>query len=177
MTESRRRTAKRARAVRTGHAADEALRDEVRWLLRGGGAHAGFDAAVANLPARFRGARPPGLPHTPWRLVEHMRLAQRDILEFCTNPEYESPPWPEGYWPEGDGPPGPRAWAGSIRQFREDARAIEALVVDDSIDLFATLPWGEGAGILHEALLVADHNAYHIGQLIAVRRALGAWKD
>ncbi len=153
------------------------LREHLAWLLDGGNAHAGFDATVAGLPARLHGTRPPNVPHTPWRLVEHMRIAQWDILEFCRNPRHVSPAWPDGYWPDGDGPPNEAAWKRSLKDFRADLAAIRALVTDPAADLLTPLPHGEGQTLLREALLVADHNAYHIGQLIVVRRALGAWKD
>jgi hypothetical protein len=156
---------------------DQELREHVLYLLQGGGAHIDFDAAVADLPPELRGARPPSVPHTPWRLVEHMRLAQWDILEFCRNPQHRSPEFPEGYWPAGDAPPSAAAWEESLQRFRADHQAAEDLVADANVDLFAPIPHGDGQTILREALLVADHNAYHIGQLIIVRRALGAWTE
>jgi hypothetical protein len=154
---------------------DKALREHLLYLLRGGGAHLHFDAAVADLPAAQRGARPPGVPHTPWRLLEHMRIAQWDILEFSRNGRHVSPKFPEGYWPQGDAPPDAAAWDRSVAAFRADLRAMCDLVADPATDLFAPIPHGEGQTILREALLVADHNAYHLGQLVVVRRALGAW--
>ncbi len=156
---------------------DKALREHVVYLLGGGGAHLDFDAAVAELPPNLRGAKPNGLPHTPWRLVEHMRIAQWDILEFSRNSNHKSLPWPAGYWPEGDGPPDERAWDRSVKAFRADLRAMQDLVADDATDLLSSIPWGDGQTILREALLVADHNAYHLGQLVTVRRMLGAWAD
>jgi len=156
---------------------DRMLRDHVLYLLRGGGAHLNFDKAVAGLPAKLRGAKPAGVPHTPWRLVEHMRLAQWDILEFSRNPQHASPEFPEGYWPKGDAPPNTKAWDVSIKAFQKDLKAMEDLVDDPNTDLFARIPHGEGQTILREALLVADHNAYHLGQLVAVRRMLGAWPE
>jgi hypothetical protein len=153
------------------------LRDHVLYLLRDGGAHLNFDKAVAGLPAKLRGAKPAGIPHSPWRLVEHMRLAQWDILEFSRNPRHVSPKFPEGYWPEGDAPPNSKAWDASIKAFKKDLKAMEDLVDDPKTDLFAPIPHGEGQTILREALLVADHNAYHLGQLVAVRRMLGAWPE
>ncbi len=152
-----------------------ALREHLLYLLRGGGAHLDFDKAIADLPPSLRGARPPGQPHTPWRLLEHMRIALRDILEFSRNAKHVSPPWPEGYWPASDGPPDDAAWERSVAAFRADARAMQDLVGDAATDLFARIPHGEGQTILREALLVADHNAYHLGQLVLVRRLLGAW--
>jgi hypothetical protein len=154
-----------------------ALREHLLYLLRGGGAHLDFEKAVAGLPPTLRGARPAGLPHSPWRLLEHLRLAQWDILEFCRDPRHESPPFPEGYWPPGDAPPDPGAWDRSAAAFRADLRAMEALVGDPASDLFTPLPHGQGQTLLREALLVADHNAYHLGQLVVVRRLLGAWEE
>jgi hypothetical protein len=154
-----------------------ALREHLLYLLREGGAHLDFEKVVAGLPAELRGARPPGVPHTPWRLLEHMRIAQWDILEFCRNPRHVSPPFPEGYWPRGDAPPDPGAWDRSVAAFRADLRAMQDLVADLATDLFAQLPHGEGQTVLREALLVADHNAYHLGQLVVVRRLLNAWSE
>jgi hypothetical protein len=156
-------------------ATQQELRSHVLYLLRGGGAHIDFEAAVADLPARLRGANPVGVPHSPWRLIEHMRIAQWDILEFCRNPGHVSPDFPDGYWPSGDAPPSPSAWDNSLAAFRADAKAIQAMVADDSTDLLAPIPHGDGQTVLREALLVADHNAYHLGQLVVVRRCLGAW--
>jgi hypothetical protein len=152
-----------------------ALREHVLYLLGGGGAHLDFEAAVAGLPAELRGAKPPGLPHTPWRLLEHLRLAQWDILEFSRNPKHVSPVFPDGYWPRGDAPPDPAGWDRSIESFRADLQAMQNLVADPANDLLARIPHGQGQTLLREALLVADHNAYHLGQLVTVRRLLGAW--
>jgi hypothetical protein len=156
---------------------DRALREHLLYLLGGGGAHLSFDAAVAGLPAELHGARVAGVPHTPWRLLEHLRIAQWDILEFSRNPRHVSPPFPEGYWPAGDAPPDAGAWDRSVAGFRADLKAMQDLVADPATDLFARIPHGEGQTILREALLVADHNAYHLGQLVVVRRALGAWPE
>jgi hypothetical protein len=157
--------------------ADQSLRDHLLYLLKGGGAHLNFDAAVADLPATLRGVKPPGLPHSAWRLLEHMRIAQWDILEFSRNPKHVSPKFPDGYWPTGDGPPDGVAWDRSVAAFRADLQAMQNLVADPATDLFAPIPHGEGQTVLREALLVADHNAYHLGQLVVVRRLLGAWPD
>jgi hypothetical protein len=154
-----------------------ALRSHVVNLLGWHDAHLDFDAAVAGLPAKLRGAKPANSPHTPWRLLEHMRIAQWDILEFCRNPKHVSPKWPEGYWPEGDAPPSAQAWDRSLAAFRDDLQALRDLVADPNTDLFAPIAHGEGQTILREALLAADHNAYHLGQLVSVRRALGAWHE
>src|SRR5438876_9735029 len=154
-----------------------ALREHVVVLLRGGAAHLDFEKAIAGLSPALRGAKPPGVPHTPWRLLEHLRIAQWDILEFTRGPHHVSPPWPEGYWPAGDASPDDGAWDRSVAAFRADLRAMQDLVADAATDLFTPLPHGEGQTALREALLVADHNAYHIGQLVVLRRLLGAWDE
>jgi hypothetical protein len=156
---------------------DAELRDHVLYLLRGGGAHLDFDRAVADLPAEHRGRKPDGVPYSPWRLVEHMRIAQWDILEFCRNQEHVSPEFPDGYWPAGDAPENVAAWENSIEAFNRDLTAMQALVSNPATDLFAPIAHGTGQTVLREALLVADHNAYHLGQLVVVRRALGCWRE
>ncbi|QDU59835.1 DinB superfamily protein [Planctomycetes bacterium Pan216] len=154
---------------------DQSLREHVLYLLGPGGAHVGFDKAVEGFPEELLGERVAGVDHTPWRLVEHLRIAQWDILEFSRNPKHVSPEFPTGYWPKGDTPPNMHAWNRSIQCFREDLKAMRELVANPAINLFAPIPHGEGQTILREALLVADHNAYHIGQLVLIRRSLGAW--
>ena len=156
-------------------AKDTALRKQLVDLLRSRGAHADFEQAIDGLPARLRGVRAGDLPFTPWRLLEHMRIAQRDILEFSRNAKHISPEWPEGYWPASVAPPDAGAWKASVAAFRRDLEEMEALVKHPSTDLFARIPHGTGQTILREAMLVADHNAYHLGQLILLRRLLGAW--
>ncbi len=156
---------------------DKSLRKHLFELLEGGHAHLDFEKAIAGLPAKLRSARPPGLPHTPWRLVEHMRIAQWDILRFSVDPEHISPEFPDGYWPSGDAPPDAKTWDRSVAEFRSDLQAIKDLVSNPATDLFKPIPHGQGQTILREALLVADHNAYHLGQLVTVRRLLGAWAD
>jgi DinB superfamily len=155
----------------------DGLRRHLRDLLGGGHAHLNFDAAVADLPAGLRGVRPPNLSHTPWRLVEHMRIAQWDILRFSVDPGHVSPEFPDGYWPDGDAPPDVAAWDRAIAAFRADLGAMIELVADPATDLFAPIAHGQGQTILREALLVADHNAYHLGQLVTVRKLLGAWDE
>ena len=156
---------------------DRVMRRQLIELLRGGGAHVSFDDAIDGLPAKLRGAKPGGQPHTPWRLVEHMRIAQWDILEFCRNPKHVSPQFPDGYWPPGAAPPDSKAWDHSLAAFEADLQAMCDLVRNPATDLFARIPHGEGQTALREALLVADHNAYHLGQLMVVRRALGSWAE
>jgi hypothetical protein len=153
------------------------LRGILVGLLKDGGAHLTFDKAIAGLPSELRGAKPPGVPHTPWRLLEHLRIAQWDILEFTRNPEHVSPPWPQGYWPDGDAPPDDGAWDRSVAAFRTDLKAMQELVTDPATDLFTPLQHGDGQTALREALLVADHNSYHLGQLVVIRRLLGAWNE
>ena len=156
---------------------DTVLREHVLYLLDGGGAHLDFEKAVAGIPAEFRGAKPTNIPHSPWRLVEHMRICQWDILEFSRNPDHVSPDFPDGYWPVSDVPPDDLAWDRCLSDFRDDLKAMRQLVRDESNDLFAKIPHGDGQTLLREALLVADHNAYHVGQLVIVRRALGLWDE
>jgi hypothetical protein len=156
---------------------DKALREHVLYLLEGGGAHAKFDEAIAGIPPKLRGQKPAGLPHSLWMLLEHLRMAQWDILEFSRNQKYVSPKWPEGYWPKTEAPPNSATWNASIKKFHQDLKAMQDLVKDPKTDLFARIPWGDGQTILREALLVADHNAYHLGQMLDVRRLLGAWPE
>ncbi|HSB75548.1 MAG TPA: DinB family protein, partial [Terriglobales bacterium] len=152
------------------------LREHLLYLLRGGGAHLHFDKAVADIPPALRGRTVPPVPHSPWRLLEHLRIAQWDILEFSRNPKHVSPEWPDGYWPESDAPPSAGAWEKCVKQFRADLKAMQDLVTDEKTDLYRRIAWGDGQTILREALLVADHNAYHLGELLMIRRLLGAWK-
>jgi hypothetical protein len=156
---------------------DNALREDVLLLLRGGRAHVSFEKAVANLPEALRGKKPRGLPYTPWQQLEHVRIVQWDILEYIRNPQHISPEWPTGYWP-GEAPPSRTAWAKSVKAFQADRQALLDMAADPSTDLLARVPADpEGPTILHELLLVADHDAYHLGQLIILRRLLGAWRE
>jgi uncharacterized damage-inducible protein DinB len=159
----------------TGTDAVAAVRQHVVALLEGGHAHATFEQAVKALPPALRAKAPARLPYSPWQLLEHVRIAQSDILEFSRDARHVSPPWPDGYWPR-VAKPTEAAWRASVRAFRRDLRAMQALVADSRADLFAPIPWGDRQTLLREALLVADHNAYHLGQLVAVRRLLGAWR-
>ena len=159
--------------------ARDPLRAHVLELLQGGQAHTTFEDAVADLPAVQRGVTPAGAPHSAWQLVEHIRITQHDILRFSTNVDgkYASPAWPEGYWPAEAAPPTRVAWDQSVKAVLDDRAAMERLVSDFSTDLMAPFPWGSGQTVLREALLVADHTSYHVGQLVIVRRILGAWSD
>jgi uncharacterized damage-inducible protein DinB len=154
---------------------DDALRTHLVNLLTARQAHATFDDAIAGLPADLRGVQPDGLPYSVWEQVEHMRIAQRDILDFCVDPSYEQPAWPDDYWPEAAAPPDDDAWDAAVQGFRDDLAAMCDLVRDPETDLYAVVPNGDEQTYLREAMLVADHNAYHVGQIVAVRRELGAW--
>jgi hypothetical protein len=151
---------------------DSALRRHLVELLRGGQAHLVFDDAIKEIPVALRGKRPDGAAHSPWELLEHLRLAQWDILEFSRNPKHVSPDWPVGYWPRSPEPPTRNAWKQSADAFRADLEAMIALVSDAKRNLFAKIPHGDGQTLLREALLVADHNSYHLGQLATVRHQL-----
>jgi uncharacterized damage-inducible protein DinB len=154
---------------------DTALRQHLIDLLRGGSAHADFNSAVADWPEELRGKHASHFPHTAWQLLEHMRIAQYDILDFSRNSEYKELNFPDDYWPKRDKPPATDAWDESVASFQSDLKTMQDLVSNIKTDLFARIPWGSEQTILREALLVADHNAYHLGQLVALRRALGAW--
>ena len=168
-----RKAAKRESIKKTSGSQDRALRQHLLYLLRESGAHATFDPAVGDWPVQLTGAKVANSPHTAWMLLEHMRLAQWDILEFSRNSKHVSPAWPEGYWPSSEAPPSEQAWKASIAAFKKDLRAMEKLVADPKVDLFAKLPWGDGQTVLREAMLVADHNAYHLGQLVMLRKSIG----
>jgi hypothetical protein len=171
----RRPTRAARRRVPANHR-DRVLREHLVRLLTKEQAHADFPRAVADFPPGLRGAKIPNSPHTPWQLLEHLRIAQWDILEFCRNPRHVSPSYPGGYWPPTDAPPDDAAWDRSVQSFLADFEAMIDLVKDHKTDLFARIPHGEGQTILREAMLVADHNAYHIGQFILLRRMAGAWE-
>ena len=166
-TKSNKKTAARPESL------DRLLRDQLLHLLKGGGAHISFDDAMRDWPVQLAGAKVANFPHTPWMLLEHMRLGQWDILEFSRNSKHVSPPWPEGYWPTSETPPNEQAWTASVAAFKKDLRAMQRLVADRRVDLYARIPWGDGQTILREALLVADHNAYHLGQLVMLRKSVG----
>ena len=155
---------------------NDSLRQQLSNAIDWQEAHATFDQAVDGIPIDKRGKRAAGFEHSAWQLLEHLRLAQDDLLDFCRNPRYvHEMTWPDDYWPKSAEPPSERAWDDSIAAFRDDRAALEALAGDESIDLFATIPHGDGQTYLRELLLVADHNAYHLGQLVMVRQQLGAW--
>jgi len=155
---------------------DAPLRAHLRKLLEWQDAHVGFDAAVKGLAAAHRGVVPAGLPHSAWQIVEHLRRAQHDILDFCRNPAYVELEFPQDYWPSSAAPPSAKAWDESLAAVRRDREDFKKLAADKAVDLFARIPHGTGQTVLRELLLVADHNAYHVGQLVLVRQALGNWK-
>jgi len=152
------------------------LREQLIKLLDWQDAHVNFDAAVENIPPSSQGVRPEGLPYSPWELLEHLRVTQNDILNFCQNPEYKAPEWPDEYWPKATSPLTQNDWQESIDAFRADRQSIQSLIADPALDLYAKIPHGDGQTYLREVFLVADHSAYHVGELIAVRRLLGVWK-
>ena len=149
-----------------------ALRRHLAAVLRMEGAHLNFHDAVSGFPEHLRGVKPPGAPHSAWQLIEHMRLAQFDILDFSRNPDYQERKFPDDYWPAGEAPPHKNSWSESVRQFQSDLEEMQALVADTKNDLFEPLPHGQGQTLLREALLVADHNSYHLGQLMFLRKTL-----
>jgi len=155
--------------------ADASLREHLIQLLEGGNAHAKFDDAVARMPSEKMGVRPAGAEHSPWEILEHMRLAQNDILRFSMSADHVSPKWPEGYWPANPAPAKDTDWSKSARSFRKDLAEFLALVRDPNQNLHKKFPWGDGQTLLREALLIADHNSYHLGELVLVRRLLGVW--
>ncbi len=152
---------------------DQALREQLLELLSGGEAHTDFDSATGDWPVQLAGAKVANFPHTAWMLLEHMRIAQWDILEFSRNPKHVSPKWPEGYWPASEAPENEKAWTTAIAEFKKDLWTMEQLVANRKSVLFANLPWGDGQTLLREALLLADHNSYHLGQLVMLRKCMG----
>jgi len=167
---SKKRTSK---TVKPPDRRDKSLRDHLLYLLKGGGAHVTFDDAMGEWTEQLAGIRVANFPHTAWMLLEHLRLAQLDILDFSRNSKHVSPPWPEGYWPASEAPTDEKAWTASTAAFKNDLRSMERLVADRRVDLYARIPWGDGQTILREALLLADHNAYHLGQLVMLRKTIG----
>ena len=154
------------------------LEKQLLALLAGGQAHAGFERAVEGLPAELRGRRPDQVPYSAWQLLEHLRITQRDILDFSTNrggAGYKPLQWPKEYWPKESDPPSASAWDEAVRAVEEDRKEFEELLKAENADLVAPLAWGDGQTLLREALLIADHTAYHVGELVLLRRLLGAW--
>lgn len=156
---------------------NESLRKQLVEMLKGGHAHATFDQLVGGFPVDRAGVRPEGMAHSAWELLEHIRIAQYDILEFSRSAHYSSPKWPEGYWPSSPAPKDRTDWDKSVRAFHHDLEEFNRLLMDPKQDLDRAFPWGDGQTLLREAILIIDHNAYHLGQLLDVRRALGAWLE
>ena len=156
---------------------DDSLLKHLMELLDGGHAHATFDAVIKGIPAQKRGVRPRGCPHSPWELLEHIRLAQDDILRFSRDPGYVAPKWPEGYWPPSKAPKSEGEWRKSVKAVRENLAEFKQLLEKNREELDKPFPWGQGQTLLREALLIADHNTYHLGQLLLVRRLLGIWES
>jgi hypothetical protein len=152
---------------------EKLLRKQISDLLTGGGAHADWKSTFDGIPTKARGVRPDKTPHSLWELLEHMRIAQWDILEFSRNPKHVSPKWPEGYWPVSEAPEDEKAWTTAVAEFKKDRRTMEQLVANPRSDLYAKLAWGDGQTLLREALLLADHNSYHLGQLVMLRKCMG----
>ena len=166
------------RAVRSaapGRVEDKILREHLAKLLDADTAHVNFEKTIAGWPAAHRGVKPQGASHTGWQLLEHLRIAQWDILEFCRNPKHVSPEWPSGYWPSSEVPPNAGAWDDSVKAFRGDCEAMQEMVENPKTNLFTRIPHGTGQTILREVLLAADHISYHLGQLVLLRRMLGNW--
>lgn len=155
---------------------DAPYRELLARLLAWEDAHVGYDAAVADIPIALRGKPPTGLPYSAWQLVEHLRITQQDILNFCRNPSYEELEWPKDYWPASPAPASEAAWNDSLAAFRRDREALQQLAADPTIDLTARIPHGSGQTYARELALVADHSSYHVGQLVLVRRVMGIWK-
>jgi hypothetical protein len=157
--------------------AETPFREQIARLLDWEDAHVSFATAVADISPEHRGARPHGLPYSPWQLVEHLRRTQRDILEFCRNPAYEEPKWPDDLWPSSPEPSSAADWDESIRQYEADLGELRKLATDPGVELTARIPHGSGQTCLRELVLVADHTAYHVGELVILRRLLGIWKS
>ena len=156
---------------------NDPVREQIINLLKGGQAHLTLDDTLKGFPEKLRGVKPPGAPHSAWQLLEHLRIAQLDILEFSRDAKHVSPKWPEGYWPTNDKPPTDAQWKKCVSAIKKDLQAMQRLVEDPRTDLYSKIPHGTGQNILREALLIGDHNAYHLGQLLLVRRLLGAWHE
>jgi len=157
------------------HRMNQPVITALKELLAGGHAHVTFEEAVKQLPAELQGQVPPGMPYSIWQLVEHIRITQWDILEFSRNPDYASPPWPEGYWPKETAPPGEAAWKRSLEQIRRDKEAFLALLTAPGADLYTPFPHGTGQHLLRQAMLIADHTSYHTGEIVVLRRMMKAW--
>jgi DinB family protein len=154
---------------------DQLLRDHLVHLLKGDGAHVDFDAAIKDLPVKLRGAKPAGVLHSPWELLEHLRIAQRDLLDSMTDPKHVSPEFPDGYWPRTATPVSAQDWDSSVNAFRTDLEALVGLISTESTDLLAPLRNTDGYTVMRKVMLAADHTSYHLGELVLLRRTLSAW--
>jgi hypothetical protein len=159
------------------NAEDSALREQLAQFLSGGQAHAELKTVVDDFPVEARGAKPKGAPHTGWQLLEHIRVSLEDLLEFSTNSKYVEKKWPDEYWPKEEAPESDAAWKSSVKAVKKTLADFEKLVKNPETNLYATIPWGDGQTILREVLLAGQHTSYHLGQLVSLRRELGAWKD
>lgn len=173
----RKPTAKKKTATKTVQPArsDQALREQLADLLDKGSAHASWRDILSGIPEAMRGTKPPRAPHTAWQLLEHLRIAQWDTLEFSRNPKHVSPEFPQGYWPATEMPPSVTAWETSVKAFERDLTEMKELVSNPRTDLFGRIPHGDGQTVLREAVVLASHNAYHLGQIVLLRRMQGAW--
>lgn len=156
---------------------DRALRAVLVEFLRGESAHASLKSVIDDFPEKLRGVKPKGSPHSAWQLLEHMRIALHDLYEFSTNSHYAAPKWPDDYWPKEDAPPSASAWDESVRAVKKDIADFEKLIGEPESNLYATIPWGDGQTLLREVLLAGQHTSYHLGELVLLRRELGAWKE
>ena len=156
---------------------DKLLRDQLVEFLRKGNAHVDLFSALKDFPEDLYGKKPDGAPQSPWQLLEHIRIALNDMLVFSTDPDYVAPKWPEGYWPAQEAPENAAAWKTSVKALKADLDALERLIQNPESNLYAKIPWGDGQTLLREALMAIDHTSYHLGQLVMVRRQLGAWKS
>lgn len=156
---------------------DRSIRHELLEFLQGGQAHASLSDAVKDMPAALVAEKPAGSPHSAWQLLEHIRLTLHDLLDFCTNPRYQSPKWPQEYWPADEQPKSSASWKQSVTGIHKELKGLDKLLQDSKTDLTAKIPWGDGQTILREILLAGDHTSYHLGQLVMVRKQLGAWKS
>jgi uncharacterized damage-inducible protein DinB len=155
---------------------NDAVREHLLYLLKGDGAHLDFDSVIKDIPADLRGQRPQGAAHSPWELLEHLRITQRDVLDSIRDPKHVSPEFPAGYWPQSQTPANEKAWNKSAEAFRSDFETLLKLINNESTDLLATIPHAEGQTIFRKIAMLADHNAYHLGQLVVLRRVLGTWQ-
>jgi len=156
---------------------DRALRAVLVEFLRGESAHASLQSVLDDFPKDLRGRRPKGSPHSAWQLLEHIRIALHDLYDFSTNSNYVALKWPDDYWPKEEAPPSEAAWDASVRAVKKDVAEFEKLIREPESNLYASIPWGDGQTVLREVLLAGQHNSYHLGQLVLLRRELGAWKD